>query len=199
MRVLVGCEYSGRVRNAFREAGHDAWSCDLLPSEDDSPFHIQGDVLPLLDQGWDLGIFHPPCTYLAVSGLHWNKRDPARAAKTEEALGFVRALMSAPIERICVENPVSCISSRIRKPDQIIQPYEFGEDASKKTCLWLKNLDLLTPTQMVAPRLVDGKPRWSNQTDSGQNRLGPSEDRWKERSRTFAGVAKAMAEQWGRY
>ena len=199
MRVLVGCEYSGRVRNAFREAGHDAWSCDLLPSEDDSPFHIHGDVLPLLDQGWDLGIFHPPCTYLAVSGLHWNKRDPARAAKTEEALDFVRTLMSAPIERIAVENPVSCISSRIRKPDQIIQPYEFGEDASKKTCLWLKNLDLLTPTQMVAPRLVDGKPRWSNQTDSGQNRLGPSEDRWKERSRTFAGVAKAMAEQWGRY
>ena len=199
MRVLVGCEYSGRVRNAFREAGHDAWSCDLLPSEDDSPFHIQGDVLPLLDQGWDLGIFHPPCTYLAVSGLHWNKRDPARAAKTEEALDFVRALMSAPITRIAVENPVSCISSRIRKPDQIIQPYEFGEDASKKTCLWLKNLDLLTPTQMVAPRLVDGKPRWSNQTDSGQNRLGPSEGRWKERSRTFVGVAKAMAEQWGRY
>ena len=199
MRVLVGCEYSGRVRNAFREAGHDAWSCDLLPSEDDSPFHIHGDVLPLLDQGWDLGIFHPPCTYLAVSGLHWNKRDPARAAKTEEALDFVRTLMSAPIERIAVENPVSCISSRIRKPDQIIQPYEFGEDASKKTCLWLKNLNLLTPTQMVAPRLVDGKPRWSNQTDSGQNRLGPSEDRWKERSRTFAGVAKAMAEQWGRY
>ena len=199
MRVLVGCEYSGRVRNAFREAGHDAWSCDLLPSEDDSPFHIQGDVLPLLHQGWDLGIFHPPCTYLAVSGLHWNKRDPARAAKTEEALAFVHTLMSAPIERIAVENPVSCISSRIRKPDQIIQPYEFGEDASKKTCLWLKNLDLLTPTQMVAPRLVDGKPRWSNQTDSGQNRLGPSEDRWKERSRTFVGVAKAMAEQWGRY
>ena len=199
MKVLVGCEYSGRVRNAFREAGHDAWSCDLLPSEGDSPFHIQGDVLPLLNQGWDLGIFHPPCTYLAVSGLHWNKRDPARAAKTEEALDFVRTLMSAPIERIAVENPVSCISSRIRKPDQIIQPYEFGEDASKKTCLWLKNLDLLTPTQMVAPRLVDGKPRWSNQTGSGQNRLGPSEDRWKERSRTFAGVAKAMAEQWGRY
>ena len=199
MRVLVGCEYSGRVRNAFREAGHDAWSCDLLPSEDNSPFHIHGDVLPLLDQGWDLGIFHPPCTYLAVSGLHWNKRDPERAAKTEEALAFVQTLMLAPIKRIAVENPVSCISSRIRKPDQIIQPYEFGEDASKKTCLWLKNLDLLTPTQMVAPRLVDGKPRWSNQTDSGQNRLGPSEDRWKERSRTFLGVAKAMAEQWGRY
>jgi len=199
MRVLVGCEYSGRVRNAFRDAGHDAWSCDLLPSEDDSPFHVQGDVLSLLNQKWDLGIFHPPCTYLAVSGLHWNTRNPERAAKTEEALEFVRTLMSAPIERIALENPVSCISSRIRKPDQIIQPYEFGEDASKKTCLWLKNLDLLTPTQMVAPRLVDGKPRWSNQTDSGQNRLGPSEDRWKERSRTFVGVAKAMAEQWGRY
>jgi len=199
MRVLVGCEYSGRVRNAFRDAGHDAWSCDLLPSEDDSPFHVQGDVLSLLNQKWDLGIFHPPCTYLAVSGLHWNTRNPERAAKTEEALEFVRTLMSAPIKRIALENPVSCISSRIRKPDQIIQPYEFGEDASKKTCLWLKNLDLLTPTQMVAPRLVDGKPRWSNQTDSGQNRLGPSEDRWKERSRTFVGVAKAMAEQWGRY
>ena len=196
---MVGCEYSGRVRNAFRDAGHDAWSCDLLPSEDDSPFHVQGDVLSLLNQKWDLGIFHPPCTYLAVSGLHWNTRNPERAAKTEEALEFVRTLMSAPIERIALENPVSCISSRIRKPDQIIQPYEFGEDASKKTCLWLKNLDLLTPTQMVAPRLVDGKPRWSNQTDSGQNRLGPSEDRWKERSRTFVGVAKAMAEQWGRY
>lgn len=199
MKVLVGCEYSGRVRNAFRDAGHDAWSCDLLPSEDDSPFHVQGDVLSLLNQKWDLGIFHPPCTYLAVSGLHWNTRNPERAAKTEEALEFVRTLMSAPIERIALENPVSCISSRIRKPDQIIQPYEFGEDASKKTCLWLKNLDLLTPTQMVLPRLVDGKPRWSNQTDSGQNRLGPSEDRWKERSRTFVGVAKAMAEQWGRY
>jgi len=199
MRVLVGCEYSGRVRNAFRDAGHDAWSCDLLPSEDDSPFHVQGDVLSLLNQKWDLGIFHPPCTYLAVSGLHWNTRNPERAAKTEEALEFVRTLMSAPIERIALENPVSCISSRIRKPDQIIQPYEFGEDASKKTCLWLKNLDRLTPTQMVPPRLVDGKPRWSNQTDSGQNRLGPSEDRWKERSRTFVGVAKAMAEQWGRY
>ena len=196
---MVGCEYSGRVRNAFREAGHDAWSCDLLPSEDDSPFHVQGDVLSLLNQKWDLGIFHPPCTYLAVSGLHWNTRNPERAAKTEEALEFVRTLMSATIERIALENPVSCISSRIRKPDQIIQPYEFGEDASKKTCLWLKNLDLLTPTQMVLPRLVDGKPRWSNQTDSGQNRLGPSEDRWKERSRTFVGVAKAMAEQWGRY
>ena len=196
---MVGCEYSGRVRNAFRDAGHDAWSCDLLPSEDDSPFHVQGDVLSLLNQKWDLGIFHPPCRYLAVSGLHWNKRNPERAAKTEEALEFVRTLMSAPIERIALENPVSCISSRIRKPDQIIQPYEFGEDASKKTCLWLKNLDLLTPTQMVPPRLVDGKPRWSNQTDSGQNRLGPSKDRWKERSRTFVGVAKAIAEQWGRY
>ena len=198
-RVLVACEYSGRVRQAFRDRGFDAWSCDLLPSEDESPYHIVGDCLSLLDQGWDLMIAHPPCTYLAVSGLHWNKRDPARAEKTEEALRFVQALMSAPISKIAVENPVSCISSRIRKPDQIIQPYEFGEDASKKTCLWLKNLDPLTPTQMVAPRLVDGKPRWSNQTDSGQNRLGPSEDRWKERSRTFAGVAKAMAEQWGRH
>jgi hypothetical protein len=122
-RVLVACEYSGRVRQAFRDRGFDARSCDLLPSEDESPYHIVGDCLSLLDQGWDLMVAHPPCTYLAVSGLHWNKRDPSRAEKTEEALRFVQALMSAPISKIAVENPVSCISSRIRKPDQIIQPW----------------------------------------------------------------------------
>ena len=193
-RVLVACEYSGRVRQAFRDRGFDAWSCDLLPSEDESPYHTVGDCLSLLDQGWDLMVAHPPCTYLAVSGLHWNKRDPSRAEKTEEALRFVQALMSAPISKIAVENPVSCISSRIRKPDQIIQPWWFGEDASKKTCLWLKGLPLLRATDRLPG---DDKTRRANQTPSGQNKLGPSPDRWKERSRTYLGIAKAMSSQWG--
>lgn len=193
-RVLVACEYSGRVRQAFRDLGFDAWSCDYLPSEDASPYHIQGDCLPLLSQGWDLMVAHPPCTFLAVSGLHWNKKDPTRAAKTEDALVFVRTLMAAPIARIAVENPVSCISSRIRKPDQIIQPWWFGEDASKKTCLWLKGLPLLRATDRLPG---DDRTRRANQTPSGQNKLGPSPDRWKERSRTYLGVARAMAEQWG--
>ena len=219
MRVLVGCEYSGRVRQAFRDMGHDAWPCDLLPSDDDSKYHIQGDVLWLLSDRWDLAIFHPPCTYLSVSGMHWTvsgKRDPKL---TEESLEFVRRLMDAPIPRIAIENPVSVISSRIRKPDQIIQPYMFGDDASKKTCLWLKGLPLLKPTNMVKPRMVccdavvesgdkygcancngvrAALPRWGNQCDSGQNKLGPSSDRWKLRSYTYAGIASAMAEQWGR-
>lgn len=194
MRVLVACEYSGRVRQAFRDLGHDAWSCDLLQSEDNSQHHIIGDVVELLNDGWDLMIAHPPCTYLAVSGLHWNKRDPSRQQKTEEALVFVRLLMDAPIQRIAVENPVSCISSRIRKPDQIIQPWWFGEDASKKTCLWLKNLPTLQPTNKLPG---DDKTRRANQTPSGQNKLGPSPDRWKERSRTYLGIAQAMASQWG--
>ena len=195
MRVLVACEYSGRVRQAFRDLGHDAWSCDLLESEDASPHHIQGDVLPLLGDMWDLMIAHPPCTYLAVSGLHWNKRIEGRADATEEALAFVKALMDAPIPRIALENPVSCISTRIRKPDQIIQPWWFGEDASKKTCLWLKNLPPLVPTNKLPG---DERTRRANQTASGQNKLGPSPDRWKERSRTYEGVARAMAEQWGK-
>lgn len=198
MRVLVGCESSGAVRRAFRERGHDAWSCDLLPADDGDQHHIQGDVLDAIQQGWDLAIFHPPCTYLSVSGLHWNGRVPGRAAKTEEALEFVRQLMAAPIDRIAIENPVSCISSRIRKPDQTIQPYEYGHDASKRTCLWLKNLPLLVATgPRVEPRIVNGRPRWANQTDGGQNRLGPSPERWKERSATYEGIARAMADQWG--
>ena len=196
MRVLVACEYSGRVRNAFRARGHEAFSCDLLPSEDNSEFHIQGDVIELLKEPWDLMIAHPPCTYLAASGLHWNHRVPGRAEKTEESLQFVQTLLNSGIPRIALENPKGCISTRIRKPDQTIQPYQFGDDASKATCLWLVNLPLLKPTQYVEPRLVDGKPRWANQTDSGQNRLTPSEDRWKERSRTFPGIAEAMADQW---
>jgi hypothetical protein len=194
MKILVACEYSGRVRQAFRDRGHDAWSCDLLPAEDDSPYHLDVDVLELMNEGWDMMIAHPPCTYLAVSGLHWNGRIPGRAEKTEEALKFVQALMDAPIDKIAVENPVSCISTRIRKPDQIIQPWYFGEDASKKTCLWLKNLPLLKETNRLPG---DSKTRRANQTASGQNNLGPSADRWKERSRTYQGIADAIADQWG--
>ncbi|MFA5323165.1 MAG: hypothetical protein WC373_10885 [Smithella sp.] len=193
MKVLVACEFSGIVREAFKAKGHDAWSCDLLPTEILGK-HIQGDVLEILNDGWDLMIAHPPCTYLSVSGLHWNGRVPGRAEKTEEALNFVRALMNAPINHIAVENPVSCISTRIRKPDQVIQPWYFGEDASKKTCLWLKNLPLLKETNRLPG---DEKTRRGNQTPSGQNKLGPSPDRWKERSRTYPGFANAMATQWG--
>lgn len=196
MKILIACEYSGRVREAFRARGHDVTSCDFLPSEDNSPHHYQGDIRDLLNEYWDMMVAHPPCTFLAVSGLHWNKRVPGRAEKTEEALDFVRLLMGADIGKIAIENPVSCISSRIRKPDQIIQPWQFGEDASKATCLWLKGLPPLVPTSLVEPRMVEGKPRWGNQTDSGQNKLGPSEDRWKERSRTFQGIANALADQY---
>jgi len=196
MRVLVACEYSGTVRDAFLARGHDAMSCDLLPTDVPGP-HYQGDVRDVLNDGWDLMVAHPPCTYLSVSGMHWTRRGLRDPQLTEDALGFVRLLLDAPIEMIGLENPVSVISTRIRKPDQIIQPYHFGHDASKKTCLWLKNLPLLRPTQMVEPRIVDGKPRWANQTGSGQNKLGPSPDRWKVRSATYQGIADAMAEQWG--
>jgi len=197
MNVLVACEYSGRVRDAFIKQGHTAISCDLLPSDSTKGLHYQGDVLDIINDGFDLMIAHPPCTYLSVSGLHWNKRTPGRAEKTEDALQFVQLLMDAPIPRIALENPISCISSRIRKPDQIIQPYDFGEDASKSTCLWLKGLPLLVGTSYIKPRIVNDRPRWSNQTDSGQNKLAPSDDRWKLRSTTFQGIADAMANQWG--
>jgi len=203
MRVLIACEYSGVVRDAFARRGHYAMSCDLLPTESPGN-HYQGDVADIIDDGWDLMIAHPPCTYLSVSGLHWNKRDPARGAKTEQALDFVRFLLGATIPRIALENPVSCISTAIRKPDQIIQPYDFGEDASKRTCFWLKDLPTLRPTKRVPGRIVEWPrgsksyvERWSNQTDSGQNALSPSDDRWKDRSRTYLGIAEAMAEQWG--
>lgn len=205
MRVLVACESSGVVRRAFRERGHDAWSCDLLPAEDNSEFHIQGDVQKLLEESsdWDLLIAHPPCTYLSVSGMHWTTRGLRDPQLTEDALAFVKFLMDAPIPRICIENPVSIISTRIRKPDQTIQPYQFGHDASKRTCLWLKNLPPLKPTEYIQPRLVEkgGKvyARWGNQTDSGQNKLGPSEDRWKMRSQTYKGIAEAMADQYTEY
>jgi hypothetical protein len=202
MKILIACESSGTVREALRNLGHDAWSCDLLPADDGSPHHIQGDAIEAAYSGeWGMMIAHPPCTYLTVSGLHWNKRVPGRAAKTEEALTFVQKLMDAPIEKIAIENPVGAISTRIRKADQYIQPYEFGDDASKKTGLWLKNLPPLVSTVDRFPgRIVEhnGKQveRWSNQTDSGQNRLAPSPDRWKERSKTYPGIADAMAHQW---
>ena len=218
MRVLVACEYSGTVRDAFLAAGHDAMSCDLLPTDSPGP-HYQGDVFDIINDGWDLMIAHPPCTYLSVSGMHWTTRGLRDPQLTEDALDFVRRLMAAPIDKIAIENPVSVISSRIRKPDQVIHPYQFGHDASKKTCLWLKNLPLLKTTDFVEPRMVccgltmkrgdkhscpncngskAAKPRWGNQTDSGQNKLAPSADRWKDRSRTYPGVAAAWADQWSR-
>lgn len=274
LRVLVACEFSGTVRDAFAAWGHQAVSCDLLPTETPG-LHYQGDILTLLDgwmpvsftadcdpdgddwcqvsntdpercpcigptqdgieymekdgelfgrpenhPHWDLMIAHPPCTYLSVSGLHWNKRVPGRAEKTEEALRFVQTLMDAQIKRICVENPISCISSRIRKPDQIIQPWQFGHRESKSTCLWLKGLPPLVPTQIVNAAkatckdcgksfelpCLKGCPYcksqnfkliYDNMTPSGQNKLGPSPTRAMERSRTYQGIANAMADQWG--
>lgn len=193
MRVLIACEYSGTVRDAFAKLGHDAWSCDLLPSEKPGN-HYQCNVAKVIDYGWDLMIAHPPCTYLAVSGMHWTTRGLRDPQLTEDALAFVRMLMDAPIDRICIENPVSVISTRIRKPDQIIQPWQFGHDASKKTCLWLKNLPPLSPVNMLPG---DNRTRRANQTASGQNKLGPSADRWKIRSQTYQGIADAMADQWG--
>ena len=196
MRVLIACEYSGVSRRAFEALGHDVLSADFEPAEDGSPFHYQGDCFDLInDQHFDLMIAHPPCTYLSVSGMHWTTRGLRDPQLTEDALDFVRRLMAAPIRHIAIENPVSVISSRIRKPDQIIQPWQFGEDASKATCLWLKNLPPLVPTQIVEPRIVDGKKRWANQTDGGQNRLAPSSDRWKLRSATYPGIAAAWASQ----
>ena len=195
-RVLVGCETSGKVRDAFIRAGFDAWSCDLLPTDSPGP-HYQCDIFEILNEGWDLLIAHPPCTYLCSSGMHWTTRGLRDPQLTEDALDFVKRLMISKIKHKCIENPVGCISTRIRKWDQMIQPYQFGHDASKKTCLWLENLPLLVPTKEIPARIVNGKKRWGNQTDSGQNRLPPSKDRWKLRSETYSGVADAMAEQWG--
>ena len=184
MKVLVACEFSGVVRRAFRERGHDAWSCDLLPAEDGNEYHYQDDVLEVLNQDWDLMIAHPPCTHLAVSGARWFA---GKQQEQAEALDFVRALLAAPIRRIALENPISIISSRIRKPDQIIQPWQFGHGETKATCLWLKGLPPLVPTDIVSGR------------DNRVHRMPPGPDRWKDRSRTYKGIADAMATQWGRY
>ena len=230
MRVLVACEFSGTVREAFRRRGHQAWSCDLLPAIDNSPYHIQRDVRGALtdDDGlpcWDLMIAHPPCTYLTISaewaygdGPYHQKIKPetlvgeARREARAQAIAFVETLWNAPIPRIAIENPVGVLStqSQLGKPTpprgQVIQPYKFEEDASKATCLWLKNLPPLRPTKFQPPRWVGDDlnlfgegdtPRWGNQTDSGQNNLSPSTDRWAERSLTYKGIAEAMAEQWG--
>ena len=184
MRVLVACEYSGRVREAFRARGHDAWSCDILPSEDESQFHIQGDVLLMLDQGWDLMIAHPPCTHLAVSGARHFKAKRADG-RQQAALEFVRQLLDAPIPMIALENPISIISSAIRKPNQIIQPWQFGHGETKATCLWLKKLPPLFPANIVGGR------------EARIHKMPPSPTRWKDRSRTYQGIADAMADQWG--
>jgi len=196
MKILIACEFSGIVRDCFIAMGHNAVSCDILPTEARGPHH-QGDVLKILNDGWDMMIAHPPCTYLSTSGLHWNNRQPERALKTEDALLFVEALWNAPIDRVCIENPVGCISTRLAcmpKP-QYIQPYNFGEDASKKTGLWTRGLPLLVGDSPVEPRIVDGKSRWDNQSDAGQSRLGGGSGH--ERSVTYFGIAYAMASQWG--
>jgi len=192
MRILVACEYSGVVRDAFIRGGHTAMSCDLLPTDAPGP-HYQGDVSDVIADGWDMMIAHPPCTYLSVSGMHWTTRGLRDPELTEDALAFVQLLLGARIKKIALENPVSIISTRVRKPDQIIQPWWFGHDASKKTCLWLKNLPPLVPTDKLPG---DNKTRRANQTPSGQNKLGPSADRWKLRSATYQGIADAMAAQW---
>lgn len=182
MKVLIACEYSGVVREAFRKLGHDAWSCDLLHASDLSDFHIQDDVLNHLNEGWDLMIAHPPCTHLAVSGARWFKDKQKEQA---EALEFVRKLLNAPIPKIALENPISIISSKIRKPDQIIQPWMFGHGETKATCLWLKNLPKLAPTDIVSGR------------EAKVHRMPPGKDRWKLRSITYQGIGDAMANQWG--
>lgn len=196
VKILIACEFSGVVRDAFAARGHEACSCDLRPCLRPG-WHIQGDCRAAIAlQSWDMLIAHPPCTYLNSAGLHWNRRGRG-TSKTEAALEFVRELLAADVPKIALENPVGCISTRIRPADQYVQPYEFGDDASKKTGLWLKGLPRLVSTAYFVPRIVDGRPRWSNQTDSGQNRLGPSLLREAMRSVTYPGIAAAMAAQWG--
>ena len=214
MKVLVACEYSGIVRDAFIKKGHEAVSCDLLPSESNLGKHFQGDVTDILDDSWDMMIAHPPCTYLAVSGARWfyhpedkhlpyeerrpHPLHPNRKQLQEEALDFIKLLMKAPIEKIAIENPVGVISTKIRKPEQIIQPYMFGHSESKKTCLWLKNLQPLQPTNIVEEeeRVVYASGRSMPRWYADAYKL-PPEERWKVRSATFPGIAQAMAEQWG--
>lgn len=206
MKVLITHESSGVMREAWRALGHDAYSCDLQPADDGSRYHIQMDALLVIRAcQWDLIGMHPPCTYLTGAGIHWNNRGRGWE-KTEAALDHVQACFeAAKFKPHYLENPVGIISSRIRKPDQIIQPYEFGDDASKKTCLWLKWIPPLRklPANRLPGRLVtcNGKQveRWSNQTDSGQNKLPPSDTRWKERSKTYPGIARACAAQWSDY
>jgi site-specific DNA-cytosine methylase len=182
LRILVACEFSGTVRDAFARHGHESVSCDLLPTDAPGGWHYKGDVLDIIHDGWDLMIAHPPCTHLAVSGARWFKD---KIKEQREALDFVARLMAAEIPRIALENPVSVISTKIRKPDQIIQPWQFGHGETKATCLWLKGLPPLTPTNVVEGR------------EARVHKMTPSADRWKLRSATFRGIAAAMADQWG--
>lgn len=217
MRVFVGYESSGVVREAFRARGHDAWSCDYQDADDGSQYHLKGDVWSFIGGDWDLRIVHPTCTFL-TNAAEWAFSDPNfakypevgyhqrikpgtlvgadRRLARQKALAEIRKLMALS-GRLCIENPKGVIGSRIRRPTQVIHPHQFGEDASKGTCLWLDGLLPLVPTQHVAPRMVNGRPRWANQTDGGQNKLSPSADRWKLRSKTYQGIADAMAAQWG--
>jgi hypothetical protein len=196
MKVLIACECSGTVRDAFIKHGHEAVSCDLLPSDTPGP-HRQCDVRELLHEHWDLMIAHPPCTYLSVSGLHLNLFNEERQVKTAAAIEFFLTLWNAPIEKIAIENPRGCIVTKTGiRYSQIIQPYSFGDDASKETWLWLKGLPTLSHTSYTAPRIVNGKNRWANQSDSGHNRESNTRNRAKNRSKTYPGIANAMATQW---
>ncbi len=200
MRVLVACEYSATVRDAFLARGHFALSCDLLPTDSDVGPHYRGNVLDILGgvggKPWDLMIAHPPCTYIAASGMHWNAKVEGRTELMEQALQFVCELLNAPIPLIALENPVGCISTRIRKPSQYVQPYQFGHTEAKKTGLWLQGLPLLQPTKLME---LPECGSWDNQSYGGQDNRAPGPDRWKIRSTTYTGIAAAMAAQWGGY
>lgn len=196
MKVLIACEFSGTVRDAFAARGHDAWSCDLLPTEKPGQ-HIIGDVLDVLNLGWDLMIAHPPCTYLANSGERWLKNNPERQQKRKEAVEFVRALWGSPISRVAIENPVGHLSTAFMPPSQKIQPFYFGDPEWKTTCLWLRGLPPLMFTNKVMPDMTIGGGVRPGRLSSRLHRLSPSPDRWKERSRTYQGIAEAMADQWG--
>jgi hypothetical protein len=205
---LIGCENSQVITNALRAKGVNAYSCDLLPTSGNDEYHLQCDVLELLNMGWFAGIFHPDCTFLTAANTYikrgCSKYTPEQAIEfreqaiefREQAIEFFLKFTNSKIQKWAIENPIGIMSSIYRKPDQIIHPWQFGHDASKATCLWIKNFPLLRPTQHIAPRLVNYKPRRGNQTDSGQNRLSPSEDRWKERAETYQGIADAIAAQW---
>lgn len=196
MRVLVACEYSGKVREAFRKLGHDAWSCDLLPADDNSPYHYQGDVFDIIDQGWDLMIAHPPCTYLTNAGVSWLYRKEGRWDQMKDGAEFFRRLLNAPIPKIAVENPIMhkyAVEIIGRRQNQVIQPWMFGHMEQKATCLWLKGLPELKPTNNVKEEML----RLPKTVAQRLHYLPPSKDRWKIRSETYQGIADAMASQWG--
>lgn len=204
MKILIACEYSGVVRKTLRELGHDAWSCDILPADDNSPFHIQDDVLNHLNDGWDMMIAHPPCTYLTCTGNKWFKpeyrdRFPTREQDRKDAIEFFMKLANAPIEKICIENPVGIMSTVYRKPDQIIQPFHFGHEEAKKTCLWLKNLPKLIHTKIVEPKYTTFKSGKKMATWYADAWKLPKQERMLLRSKTFQGIADAMAKQFSNF